>query len=96
MLLGRTSHLDESRRELEASLRVDPNFADAHELLGDLSMARNRTQEAIPRYCEALRIRPESVRAHLGLGAALVAIGDINGAVPHLQQAAAGPDGATR
>jgi Flp pilus assembly protein TadD len=81
---------------LEASLRADPKFADAHELLGDLLLARKQAQSAASHYREALRINPESSRAHLGLGMALVAAGDVDGALPHLQKAASGADAATR
>jgi cytochrome c-type biogenesis protein CcmH/NrfG len=96
MLLGRISHFDEAQRELEASSRADPGFADAHELLGDLLMARKQVQDAVSHYREAVRISPDSSRAHLGLGAALVAAGDVGDAIPHLQKAAAGSDAATR
>ena len=96
MLLGRTGHFDEAQRELEACLRADPEFADAHQLLGDLLMAKSQAQDAIPHYREAVRINPESGRAQLGLGTALVATGDVDGAIPHLQKAAGGPDAATR
>ena len=92
--LGRTRHFDEAQRELEASLRADPGLADAHELLGDLLMAKGEAQAALPHYREAVRIQPESGRAHLGLGSALAATGDVTGALPHLQKAAAGSDSA--
>jgi hypothetical protein len=41
-------------------------------------------------------IQPESGRAHLGLGSALVAVGDLAGAIPHLEKAAADSDPAVR
>lgn len=92
MLLGRTGDYDGAQRELESCLRSDPNFADAHELLGDLLMGKNRSAEALPHYREALRIHPDSARAHLGLGAALLADGNRREALPHLQRAAASTD----
>ena len=78
-------HFDEAQCESEALLRADPDFADAHELLGDLLMAQGQASVAIPHYREALRIEPEFGEADLGLGSALVAVGDAAGAVPHLQ-----------
>ncbi len=96
MLLGRTGRFDEAQRELEACLRADPEFADAHQLLGDLLLAKTQVKDAIPHYREAVRINPESGRAHLGLGAALVTAGDVDSALPHLRKAAAGPDAAAR
>jgi len=92
MLLGKTQRYDDAQRELEACLRADPAFADAHELLGDLLMARNQAPAAVLRYREAVRLRPESVRAGFGLGMALAATGNPGGAIPYLRQAAAGPD----
>jgi predicted CXXCH cytochrome family protein len=92
MLLGRLGRYDDAQRELAASLRADPAFADAHELSGDLLLARNQPQEAASRYREAVRLRPDSVRANLGLGMALAASGGGEGAVPYLRKAAAGPD----
>jgi FimV-like protein len=81
---------------LEASLRANPDFADAHVLLADLLMAKGQPQVAREHYREALRIQPESGRAHLGLASALVAVGDLTGAIPHLQKAAADSDPAVR
>jgi predicted CXXCH cytochrome family protein len=96
MVLGRTRHFDEAQRELEESLRVDPELVDAHLLLGDLLMAREQAQAALPHYREGVRLRPESGRAHLGLGAVLVAVGDRAGAVLELQRAAADSDAEVR
>ena len=44
MMLGRTGHFEEAQRQLEASLRADPGFADAHQLLGDLLMAKKQAR----------------------------------------------------
>ncbi len=92
MLLGRLGRYDDAQRELDACLRADPAFADAHELLGDLLLARQQAQEAVSHYREAVRLRPESVRSAFGLGMALAATGNAVGAIPYLRKAAAGPD----
>ncbi|MBM3813318.1 MAG: tetratricopeptide repeat protein [Acidimicrobiia bacterium] len=92
MLLGKMGRYGDAQRELELSLRADPGFADAHELLGDLLLGRNQPQQAASRYRDALRLRPESGRANLGLGMALAGAGDRAGAIPHLRKAAAGLD----
>jgi Flp pilus assembly protein TadD len=59
-------------------------------------MAKGQALAALPHYREAVRIQPEFGRAHLGLGSALAAVGDVSGAVPHLQKAAADSDSAVR
>jgi tetratricopeptide (TPR) repeat protein len=59
-------------------------------------MVKRQAQAALPHYREAVRIQPESGRAHLGLGSALAMTGDLAGAVPHLRKAAAGSDPAVR
>ncbi len=96
MLLGQTQHYDEAQRELEACLRNDPAFADAHELLGDLLLARNQVPAAVLQYREALRLRPQSVRASFGLGMALAVSGKSVEAIPILRKATAAPDAEIR
>ena len=93
---GRARRFDEAQRELEESLRRDPGFADAHQLLADLLMAKGQAPDALRHYREALRIRPESGRAELGLGSALATVGDVPGAIAHLRKAAADSDPAVR
>ena len=55
-------------------------------------MARNQASAAALHYREAVRLRPESVRASLGLGIALATTGDAGGAIPYLRKAAPAPD----
>lgn len=95
MALGRARHFDEAQSELEASLRTDPTLADAHLLLGNLLMAKGQAQAALPHYHEAIRIQPEFAGC-LGLGSALVAVGNVTGAIPHLQKGAGDTDPAGR
>ena len=96
MLLGKLQRYDDARRELEACVRVNPAFSDAREMLGDLLLARNQGAAAAMHYREAVRLRPDSVRANLGFGMALAAAGDSAGATPFLRKAAAAPDAETR
>lgn len=96
MLLGQGQRYDDAQRELEACLRADPAFADAHELLGDLMMARNQAPAAALHYRELLRLRPQSAGASLGLGLALAAGGNSREAIPFFRRAAAASDAAIR
>jgi cytochrome c-type biogenesis protein CcmH/NrfG len=95
-MLGREGHVDEAQHELETSLASDPQFVDAHLLLGDLLVARRRPRDAVPHYRNAVRIAPDSARAHLGLASALIAAGEPAEAIEHLTAAAASPDPAIR
>lgn len=96
MLLGKLQRYDEAQRELEAAVLANPAFPDARELLGDLLLGRNQAAAAATHYREAVRLRPDSVRANFGLGMALAASGDSAGAIPYLRKASTGPDADTR
>ena len=96
MLLGQGRRYDDAQRELETALRADPAFADAHELLGDLLMARNQAPAATIHYREVLRLRPQSAGASLNLGTALAAGGNSAEAIPLLRRAAAAADAEIR
>ena len=92
MLLGKLQRYDDAQRELEAGVRANPAFSDARELLGDLLLGRNQAAAAALHYREAVRLRPDSVRANFGLGMALASTGDHAGAIRYLRKAAAAPD----
>jgi Tfp pilus assembly protein PilF len=55
-------------------------------------VARGQMKTAAAQYQEAIKLRPEFGRAHLDLGALLADSGDVAGALPHLQKAAASPE----
>ncbi len=96
MLLGQGGRYEEARRELEASVKADGKFTDAREMLGDFLMASRREADAAGHYREALRQRPDSMRATFGLGAALAATGHRDEALPYLRKAAADPQWSQR
>ena len=72
--------VEEAQRQLEQAVKLSPDFADARTILGDLFARRGAWPAAMACYREALRIKPDSGRAHLGLGTALGATGDPAGA----------------
>ena len=80
--------MDAAQRQWEAAVAANPGLADAHELLANLLMARNRAVEAVRHYRAWLGLRPESAQAQLGLGSALAITGDRAAAIPYLKQAA--------
>jgi protein O-GlcNAc transferase len=67
-----------------------PGSSDAAERLiaeGNRAEDTGKLEEACALYREALRLAPQSVRAHLNLGIALQALGDDAGAVARYEQA---------
>ncbi len=88
MLLGRTGRYDAAEGELQSCLRIDSTFADAHALLGDMMLAKNRPADAAAHYGALLKLRP-SAQNELSLGLALAASGDRAAAAEHLRRAAA-------
>ena len=73
-----------------------PDLAEAQETLGNLLARRGDWARATVCYRKALIANPQFGRAHLGLGTALAATRDIEGARAQLQQAAGDADPAIR
>jgi tetratricopeptide (TPR) repeat protein len=72
MGLGRSQ---EAIPEYEAALRIDPNYAQAHNNLGEaLATIAGRLSDAISHYEAALQIAPDDAKAHSNLGNALLNI----------------------
>ena len=58
---------------LETAVRLQPDYADAHNDLG-IALARlGRTAEALPRHETAARLKPDDPTLRFNLGAALQA-----------------------
>jgi len=49
------------------ALRIDPNFAEAHNNLGDVLQLLNRLPEAEASYRTALRLAPDDPLVHYNL-----------------------------
>jgi len=94
LALVRGDRFDEAQTRAEAAITADPAFADAYELLGGLYLRNRRTADAVRSYRRLLELRPDSPRAHLRLGNALAALGDLAAAAEELRRAAAGSDSA--
>ncbi len=65
---GSEGTFDRSQTLLERSVRLQPDFAEAHLELGSLYAARKRDQKAVVEYLEAIRQDPTSDIAHYRLG----------------------------
>jgi cytochrome c-type biogenesis protein CcmH/NrfG len=94
LALALADRFDDAQKRAEAALSVDPNMADAHELIGGLYARSGRLADAARSYARAVELRPDSARAHLRLGNVLVAQGDLAGAASHFREAARSGDSA--
>ena len=69
------------------AIRIQPDYALAHNNLGGVLMKRGRTDEAVKEIETALRIKPDFAQAHNNLAVALLALGRIEDAEAHCLEA---------
>jgi len=83
----RAGQLDEAVGLYERVLAADPGHAEAHRLLGLLSIQRGQTGEAERRLREAIRLAPDSAKAYDNLAVVLHAQKRDDEALPALRKA---------
>ncbi|HUG52117.1 MAG TPA: tetratricopeptide repeat protein [Vicinamibacteria bacterium] len=82
---------------LEEVLRAAPDAADPNYLLGDVFLAQQQPERAIPLLEKAVRLAPGEPQVHGALGRAHALVGQPAAAIPHLQKALpADADGSVR
>jgi tetratricopeptide (TPR) repeat protein len=70
--------LNDAAAQFEAALRLQPDFAQAHNNLGDaLSKMPGRLNDAIAQYEEALRLQPDDAPGWHNLGASWFHLGNL-------------------
>jgi tetratricopeptide (TPR) repeat protein len=69
--------------QIEAALHLNPNLAEAHDLLGTLLERKGQVDAALREYSEAVRLRPDLSHAQLDLGGVLANKGDKVAAAEH-------------
>ncbi|RKY34305.1 hypothetical protein DRO38_02490 [Candidatus Bathyarchaeota archaeon] len=69
------------------TLRVDPDFLEAHNNLGVVLESQGKLDEAIKHYKRVLEINPEYAEVHINLGNVLTRQGRTNEAIEHYQKA---------
>jgi Flp pilus assembly protein TadD len=79
----------DAERECREAIRLDPNFADAYELLGVVNAKENNFAGAHQALDTALRLAPKQASVYVNLGILAVAEGKIPDAVTYLQEAVA-------
>ena len=75
--------------QFRASTQLDATYPEPYKALGDLFLAAPRRlfDQAVEAYTKAIELRPFYAEAHVGLGDAKAAKGDIDGAVGAYQKA---------
>ncbi len=95
--LARVNRLDEAQRQIEAALQSDPAIVEAHDLLGNVLIARGECAiraGSIPRgYKDTARLRTGPTRHGCG---ARRSPGKTAAAIPYLRKAAESPQQAVR
>ncbi|MBI2689249.1 MAG: tetratricopeptide repeat protein [Acidobacteria bacterium] len=96
VFLANQRRFPEAIPHAKESIALEPNNLNSRDLLGNLYAAARLWREAAVLYRETLKLNPSFPRAQLGLGTALGALNDFNGARLYLRQAAESPDPAVR
>ena len=87
--LGKHGRLAEAMDRYKAAIQQDPQYADAHFNLGNLSYRVGDFAAALRSYQTAVSIRPQFADGHLGQANALVALGRTDDAVESYRRALA-------
>lgn len=85
--LGHRGQLDRAVAELEATVRLKPEFAEGHFNLGNALLLERRLPEALAQYETAVRLKPGEADFRVGLGTALYFSGRAAEAVEQYQTA---------
>jgi len=79
--------LEGAQRVLDELLAKAPDAPDLNYFVGDILLARDQPENAIPFLEKAVRLEPDAAHAHGALGRAYALVGRAADAVPHLKQA---------
>ncbi|MGD1020627.1 MAG: tetratricopeptide repeat protein [Verrucomicrobiia bacterium] len=85
--LFRRGEVSEAIGRYQQALRINPDYAKAHESLGSALVKLGRLPEAIVQYQQALLLNPDYAEAHNNLGIALAQVGRLPEAIAHFEQA---------
>jgi tetratricopeptide (TPR) repeat protein len=85
-MMGR---LDPSAAEFRRALELKPEYALAHNNLGNVLLMQGKPAEALTHFREAVRIDPANVEAHYNLGSMARGRGDLAEAVGQFREAIA-------
>jgi len=80
-------HLDEAEQACRMALKLDPNYARAHNELGVILVAKDMHEEAEARFIKATELDPNFLGAHRNLGATRGQQGRFREAIAPLRKA---------
>lgn len=86
-LLFRGGSLEDAQRELEITIRLDPNQADALSLLGHIALEQGRDVAAARYFARALEFLPSDAALHASRGVALLRAGELESAEEEMRAA---------
>ena len=79
--------LDEAIAEFKKAIRINPEYADAHNNLGNTYLNKGMLDEAIAEFKKALEINPDFAEAHGNLGETHLNKGVLDEAIAELKKA---------
>ena len=85
--LAKTGLLEEAIPCYQQALRINPNYAEAHQNLGLAYYYLNRLEESVEEYKQALRIDPNYAKAHDSLGQTYYFLNRLEESVEEYKQA---------
>ena len=63
--------------ELKNAIQIDPKYADAHYLMGQVAMKRGKYQQAFKSFSRAVELKPDNLDAQVHLGRLFLLHGDV-------------------
>ena len=85
--LSMCGKLDQAVDEIKKAIAVDPEFAQAHNKLGDYLMKMGLVKEAADAYTRSLQLDPNNQNSNFDLGCALAHLGQHEEALQYLHKA---------
>ncbi len=79
--------VEETTRLFQKAAQLEPEFPPVYFRIADAQMREGKLDEARDNYLRALELDPKLAIAHRGLGQALIALGDPQTALHHLERA---------
>jgi tetratricopeptide (TPR) repeat protein len=87
LLSGTSADLDVADAHLAAALRLNPDYAEAHNNLGGVLQRRGRLEEARREHEQAFRLNPDLVEALYNVALCEQALGRVDDAIAHYTEA---------